>query len=684
MKKEFLIFIVLTVLSTSLLLIQACATASEPAIEPEPIQLSLSVSNQPETPIESTSAITQVWANEGGDKVTQAELRASSDPAAVLNSVWDGSSISLFGARNEVVSFNLVLEAPHADAANVEVTLTELNGPSGMAISTRPASGDDLFDFVGRNIELFFVRYLEIQGLSTLTYETYDERHIPEHCRRPFDEEGSGAGTWEDRPCHNQLYPDIAVPLELESPFAISAGTNQSIWGDIYIPKDAPAGYYSGNLTILEDGEQTWEIPIQLQVRDFTLPDLPSARTMIYFSIENVNERYLGQEHIYPDPETDAYNQAQLLADRHFQLAHRHKISLIDDYIPSEQMRYVWLARLNGKLFTSTQGYAGIGEGVGNNIYSIGTYGSWPWMGLGQTGMWANSDTWVSWFDAHPLDTPTEYFLYLVDESDDFDQTEQWGSWIDNNLGPGARLMSLATIDLPNAAAHVPSLDIPASFMLVGDNESWASASKEYVNDSSKRFYYYNGGRPGSGTFAIEDEGIALRASAWAQHKMSIDRWFFWESTYYLNYQCYGYTDEAQTNVFQQAQTFGCYEEDDPVMGRTGWNYTNGDGLLFYPGVDTHFPEESYGVMGPIASLRLKLMRRGLQDADYLALAAAVDPVRTADIVNALIPKVLWEYGVDDPEDPTWVYTDISWPTDPDAWEAARSELADIIESDQE
>ncbi|MBL7161379.1 MAG: DUF4091 domain-containing protein [Anaerolineales bacterium] len=684
MKKEFLIFIVLTVLSTSLLLVQACATASEPAIEPEPIQLSLSVSNQPEIPTESTSAITRVWANEGGDKVTQAELRASSDPAAVLNSVWDGSGISLFGARNEVVSFNLVLEAPHADAANVEVTLTELNGPSGMAISTRPASGDDLFDFIGRNIELFFVRYLEIQGLSTLTYETYDERHIPERCRRPLNKDGSGAGTWEDRPCHNQHYPDIAVPLELETPFTIRARTNQSIWGDIYIPKDAPAGFYPGSITILEDGVQTWEIPIQLQVRDFTLPDLPSARTMIYFSIENVNERYLGQEHIYPDPETDAYNQAQLLADRHFQLAHRHKISLIDDYIPPEQMRYVWLARLNGKLFTSTQGYAGIGEGVGNNIYSIGTYGSWPWMGLGQTGMWANSDTWVSWFDAHPLDTPTEYFLYLVDESDDFDQTEQWASWIDNNLGPGARLMSLATIDLPNAAAHVPSLDIPASFMLVGDNESWASASEEYVNDSSKRFYYYNGGRPGSGTFAIEDEGIALRASAWAQYKMSIDRWFFWESTYYLNYQCYGYTDEAQTNVFQQAQTFGCYEEDDPVMGRTGWNYTNGDGLLFYPGVDTHFPGESYGVMGPIASLRLKLMRRGLQDADYLALAAAVDPVRTADIVSALIPNVLWEYGVADPEDPTWVYTDISWPTDPDAWEAARSELADIIESAQE
>jgi hypothetical protein len=35
---------------------------------------------------------------------------------------------------------------------------------------------------------------------------------------------------------------------------------------------------------------------------------------------------------------------------------------------------------------------------------------------------------------------------------------------------------------------------------------------------------------------------------------------------------------------------------------------------------------------------------------------------------------------VSDPQDPTWVRTDISWSTDPDDWEAARAELADIIE----
>jgi len=623
--------------------------------------------------------IAQVWANEGGDKVTRDELRATNDLNAVLNSVWDGTTISLFGACNEVVAFNLVLEAPTADATNVNVTLTELTGPDGATITTRPVSGDDVFNYVGRNIELFYVRYLEIKGLSTdLFYDDYDERHIPERCRRPYDEEtGEGTGTWEDRPCHNKFYPDIAVPLELYSPFTITAGTNQSIWGDIYIPKTAPTGIYTGTVAITEGGTLTWQIPIRLRVRNFTLPDLPNARTMLVFSSENINDRYLGEDNAYPEPGTAVYTQSLELADRHFQLAHRHKISLIDGFDDTEQMDETWISRLNGELFTPARGYDGVGVGVGNNVYSIGTYGSWSWQGGTQADMWANTDAWVNWFDTQAFTTPTDYFLYLIDESDDYPQIEEWAQWINNNPGPGQRLMSLATIDLPTAAANTPSLDIPASWATFGITNIWQSAADSYEANPDKRFYLYNSNRPATGSFATEDDGVALRVLPWAQYKKSIDRWFYWESTYYDNYQ----GNTGQTNVFQQAQTYGDFDGIESVLGETGWNYLNGDGVLLYPGTDTRYPADSYGVQGPFASLRLKHWRRGVQDVDYLILAAVISPTRTAEIVNTMVPKVLWEVGVSDPNDPTWVLADISWSTDPDVWEAARAELAGIIES---
>jgi hypothetical protein len=634
--------------------------------------------DQPSPPL-VPSHITHVWANEGGDKVTRDELRATNDPNAVHNSLWDGTSIFLSGARNEVVSFNLVLEAPTTGAKNVNVTLTELTGPDGATITTRPASGDDVFNYVGRDIELFYVRYLEIKGLSTDLFYAgydYDERHIPEHCRRPYNADGEGTGTWEDRPCHNKSYPEIAVPLELHSPFTIAAGTNQSIWGDIYIPKTVPAGLYTSLIAITEDGALTRQVPISLNVRDFALPDLPNARTMLAYSPENINDRYLGEDNHYPKPGTTAYTQSLELADRHFQLAHRHKISLIDGDASIKQLDDAWTARLSGELFTPARGYDGPGLGVGNNVYSIGTYGSWPWQEGTQEDMWANTDAWVNWFDAQAFTTPTDYFLYLIDESDDYPQIEQWAQWIEDNPGPGQRLMSMATIGLPAAAIETPSLDAPTSWYSVGLTDVWQNVADSYAANPAKRFYMYNSNRPGSGSFAIEDEGVALRELAWGQHKMGVDRWFYWESTYYDNYQ----GNTGQTNVFQQAQTYGELDGFDNVLGETGWNYLNGDGVLFYPGTDKRFPEDSYGVLEPFASLRLKHWRRGIQDVDYLTLATETDPERTAEIISTMIPQVLWECGASDPDDPTWVLTDISWSTDPDVWEAARAELADIIE----
>ena len=160
---------------------------------------------------------------------------------------------------------------------------------------------------------------------------------------------------------------------------------------------------------------------------------------------------------------------------------------------------------------------------------------------------------------------------------------------------------------------------------------------------------------------------------------MGVNRWFFWEGTYYNNYQ----GDTGQTNVFQTAHTFGGFDGFDDVYGETGWNYSNGDGVLFYPGTDLVYPDESYGVMSPIASLRLKHWRRGIQDVDYLVLAANIDPDRVNQIVADMIPSVLLEVGVEDPNEPSWILTDISWSTDPDVWESARAELADIIETGQ-
>ncbi len=622
----------------------------------------------------------QIWANDGSDKVTQDEQRAFCDPVAQKNSVWDGTTIKLFGAKNEVVAFNLVLEAIKAAAPNVSVSFDTLNGPGGSVIRSVPANPTGIFDWTNRNIELFYVRYLQINGLSTSGYGSIDERQVPKRLQRPWTGDGLANGGWLDRPDHNKFYPDIAVPLELEPTFNIAAGQNQSIWTDIFIPKNSAPGIYTGNVTVSQNGTTVTTVPVQLTVRGFALPDVPSSKTMVYLGYADLSERYYGQRYVDNDPVKGPG--LDLIRDRHFQMAHRHKIAMIDENDPWEASEYgidapraVWLPRLNGSLFTAAKGYDGPGIGTGNGIYTVGTYGIWTWSHTDEQEMWDHTNAWESWFIANSPSTTRYMFLEDEPPASDYAQIQQWNKWIHENPGPGSTIRTFVATSLLDANSSLNGLASVGSTIGQGDTATWQTALDSW-KAKGKTFMMYNGKRPASGTFATEAEGLDLREIPWGQFKKGVDRWFFWESTYYNDYQ-YG---RSENNLFHDAQTFGTNDYDDSSLGRTGSNYMNGNGVLFYPGTDTVHQADSYGVEGPIASIRLKLWRRGIQDVDYLTLAMAKSPARTKAIIDALVPKVLWENGVNEINDPSFVKAPLGWSANPDDWEAARAQLADIIE----
>jgi hypothetical protein len=626
-----------------------------------------------------------VWANEGGDKVTQDETRALSG-RDVKNSIWDGSKVRLFGARNEVLGFNLVLECKET-LADISVEFDCLTNQNHK-IRSRSASGDEVFQSVDRPIELFYVRYLPINGLSDMGYETYDERHVPRRFQRPFKMEGIkaiGTGLWTDRPDHDKYYPDILIPLELKRTFSISGKSNQSIWADIYIPKDALKGIYVGELKIVEHaGAQSARrvlktVQIELKVHDFELPDVPSIKTVTFMDTGDIEERFVGVR--YPQGNSQDEKTAVAVRQKYVQMAHRHRIEMIDKNegalgLHDDRPRKEWESRLDGSLFTPANGYAGPGSGVGNSVFSVGTYGSWRalwnWDALNEeqrkSQFAKHVAEWESWFQKNSPNTLR--ILYLWDEPSDQDyaQVDTLAQWSKGHL------KSFATLDLLKAAQKAPSVDVIASAMGCGP-ASWGQALQG-AKAQGKSVWFYNGQRPASGSFMIEDDGVALRQLAWGQYKLGIDRWFYWQSCYY-NDSNHG---KGPTNVFRTAATFTGPVHNDPIRGQTGAHYSNGDGLLIYPGTDLVFPKESYNALGPLASLRMKLWRRGIQDGDYLTMAAAKNPVRVKAIVDEMVKKAMWEYGVTNPIDPTYVHEDISWTLNPDAWEKARQELARIID----
>ncbi len=626
-------------------------------------------------------SVTAIWVNDGGDKVVKDELRASLG-GDVRNSLWDGKTIRLFGSRNEVVNFNAIIESASDEANNVCISVSDLVSQEGGKISSRQTEGDGVFDYRGRNIELFYVRYLQIKGLSQLAYTpVYDDRHVPEKLQLPYPTvKGVFQGRFRDRPNANKYYPDIAVPIEAVGSFSIPKEENQSIWVDIYIPRDASPGLYKGKLVIKEREGLVSELPIELEVLPLVLPDEFHAKTMVWINEPDINFRYTG---VRWNDSSGAVPKVKAVMDklwyRHFQMAKRHRVSLITDGI--ELYRKEQFSRLgkvyDGKLFTNANDYEGPGYGVPQDVYSVGTYGVWrslkqSWDMNSKESMWVNSDKIVNFFDENY--PHVDYFLYLLDEpkQDDFDIVEQWAQWIKSNPGTGSRLKSLCTIVLPRQQIFMPSVDI--AFMFWGQRDIWESALSK-MKDENPTIMTYNGWRPSSGTFMIEDDGVALRVNGWIQFKHNISRWFYWASTNYKNPSYVNY----EVNVFQEACTFGRKKDKiDSQFGETGDGYGNGDGVLFYPGTDTMYAEDSYGLQGPIASLRLKMWRRGLQDYEYLKLARGVNPDAVDVLVKRMVPECMWELGVSDKNDPTYIHKGISWSVDSDDWELARRELAKI------
>jgi hypothetical protein len=363
-------------------------------------------------------------------------------------------------------------------------------------------------------------------------------------------------------------------------------------------------------------------------------------------------------------------------------VAHRHRVSLIGDDAnqAGTQPGADYVAVLSGSLFTAANGYAGPGEGTGQDVYSIGTYGSLT-AGSSQAQFTSAFNGWETWFAASS--PGTERFVYLCDEIGCQQNTPTLTTqlkWWTAISGPGAKLRTLATQSLLEApsALSVPTSSWPFSLGIAGKGGTTAAnqsaADAVLAAEPARRIFAYNGQRPGAGSCATEDDGVAMREQPWAQYKKKIDRWFWWEATYYDDNQ----QGLGKVDLFSSADTFGA-AKSDPTYGTTGG--ANGNGVFLYPGTDVLFPSSSYGVPGPLASLRLKHWRRGLQDVDYLTLAAAKDASATRALVAKMVPSVLWEQQCHDPvNDCSYTYAPVSWSDKPDDWEAARAELAHIID----
>ncbi|MCA9665040.1 MAG: DUF4091 domain-containing protein [Myxococcales bacterium] len=561
-------------------------------------------------PATAFGQIQRIWAVDDGTKV---KLSDTSHALAAKNGIFDGSTIKIFGARNETVAFQVIIEGGAAEAANVTVKLDALGDIRDEGTSDNPDSW-----FVGRRIEIFREHYVEVKSPS------YGLVWSPGSKAQPQGLTG--------------MIPDALVPLRASDTFKVPAGANQAVWIDVFIPKGVRPGLHKGTLRVEQDGSPcalpTCQIPIELTVLNAELADEPRAKTMLYFSGGDVDRDAMPARY-YADPWAAPQASVQALRDRHYKLARRHRITLFLGKIdaPDEALR----RRVSGELFSKAAGYDGPGEGLGQDIYSIHTYGG----ELDAT----QAKTWSDWFQQHA--PSCLFFLYTYDEPSGGEY-----ALVNGRAKAAEPVNAFVTAKYTSA---MPNIDIFAALA-----QEFSPQNMQQGEAAGKRVWVYNGWRPYAGTFATDDVAISPRVNPWIQYKYNVKRWFFWESTYYNDFQGSG----GQVDIYKSALNF---------TNRLG-HKVNGDGLLIYPGRDVLYPSSDQGFEMPLPSIRLKNWRRGIEDVEYMVLAEQAGKGAEAKaIVDELVPKAFRENVGSGDQAP-------SWPQDGERWLEARRRLAALID----
>ncbi len=583
----------------------------------------------------SPTGIYRVWAVDDSEKIKQEDI---SNPLAtdLNNIVWKNNTVNIFGSRNEIVAFQLIIQADSLGVDQVNIEISDLTNGSS-TISGSAVGSKDPFDYRGRQIELFTEHYLNITKRSPPDWFFLD----------------SAAPS----PYYEGWVPDCLIPFSAPSgkggaSFSITGNKNQGIWIDILIPRDAKPGTYTGKAVLTIANKIYKSIPILLEVYDFMLPDSSHIKNMFGFYPPNLSERHgvaKGSKAYYE------------LEAKYHQLAHRHRIDLVSYVANLNDMTDYHKRYLTGELYTSANGYEGPGESIGNNTFSIGYGGSIPVEygvnvnTMTKTGWWAGSDKWENWFIQNA--PAVERHKYLFPDEPDFkgpvghkgtgsmDTIKMQATWTHTNPGVGKNIPTLVTNKI------IPKLKGYVDFWSVSSQEANLATNPEDLASEKAlkhKFGIYNGYRPGMGAVVSDADAVEFRVMPWIVWKYNVDQYFYWSTTFWTD-----------LNVFVDPFT---YE-----------NRINGDGTFFYPGQDSLFPQESRNLAGPLSSIRAKNWRRGAQDYEYLWLAKKAGlETEMNTVINNCVPTGLWEAKSQ---------KDISWSSRGNNFEKYRKQLAELLSS---
>ncbi len=475
----------------------------------------------------------------------------------------EARSAQLVAARNEFEPFRVLIRAGTEGLADVQVHASALTGPAGQI------------------------------GAEHVTLSR--EHYI--HVFRPSPASRAPTG-W---------YPDALIPFAggdpqrraaakcPAAPFAVAPGENQGVWVDLYVPRDAAPGEYSGTLTVTAAGAQLSTIPVAVRVLPFALPDTMAVRSN-FGDLGGRLARHLGM---------DAGSRAfAAVEDEYIDMLLAHRA------IPSSLGR-IWPRWSPGEGIDDSRSgerlRAMVEDRHVNALCVPFAYRDEPERCRAYLSDLADYLRGKGWLDLA--------YIYLEDEPNNAEQYE-----IVRRQGELIRESGIRRLCTEQTVTSDPAWGT-----LYGAVDIWCPLWCLYDEPTARerqelgeKIWTYTALCQGDGRapfWQIDFAPVHFRAPFWVNWHYGVEGFLYWSSIYWTAGQ-------------------------DPWVAPHFRDQFWGEGMLLYPGQDA-------GLNGPVPSIRLKLIREAMEDVEYMTLATAQGHRAQVDQIVAGLARSFTDWSQD-------------------------------------
>jgi len=246
----------------------------------------------------SMSGTLDAWV--AGDMVNLTARTEKSENGLAVDTA--AGNIKLFSAANETVSFQVVVDAGKTPVSGLKISCDDLATGQGRKIS-------------GKSVSAFRARPVRIT-----TYPPWYLRLV-DSVPQPTE------------------YYDALVPLERGGEFADLAESGRAVlWVDLHVPRDARPGRYSTTLKVSSKTHDTWSVGLSLEVYNFVLPDARPMFAVGGFANTSLYKAFVRRDGkaftpVRMDRKDPHVREGLVIMRRLMRLAHDHRLDLFDKAI---------------------------------------------------------------------------------------------------------------------------------------------------------------------------------------------------------------------------------------------------------------------------------------------------------------------------------------------------------------